>query len=281
VWMGIKKGLAPLERLHREIASRSHKDLSPVEESNAPMEVRPIIREINELMRRLGKTLEAQQRFISDAAHQLRTPLSGLKTQTSLALRQTDPASLRHSLDQLNTSADRTIRLVNQMLVLAQVEQGAERISELTLLDLGKLVRETTKEWVPSALKKDMDLGYEGLDSSVMVKGDMMRIKMMIDNLIDNAIKYSPKGSDITTKLEEVEESVILTVEDNGVGIPVGQRNAVFQRFYRILDNTVSGSGLGLSIVHEIATAHGARVSIEDPKGHQGTSVKIIFPRIL
>lgn len=278
VWVGIKKGLSPLNQLHREIAARSHIDLSPVKESDTPEEVRPIIHEINELMRRLGSTLETQQQFIADAAHQLRTPLSGLKTQVSLALRQTDPTSLRHSLDQMNASTDRTIRLINQMLVLAQVERGSETITELKLFDLGKLVRETTREWVPSALKKNIDLGYEGLGNSVMIRGDMMRIKMMIDNLIDNAIKYSPGMSNITARLECVAGTVILTVEDNGIGIPDGEKNAVFQRFYRIINNTVSGSGLGLSIVHEIAVAHGARVSIEDPEDHRGTSVKVIFP---
>ena len=279
VWIGIGKGLAPLARLHREIAARSHRDLSPIEETNTPQEVRPIIHEINNLMERLRKALEAQRRFIADAAHQLRTPLSGLKTQTSLALRQSDPASLQHSLDQLNTSTDRTIRLVNQMLVLAQVEPGSDKMLDLKPLDLGELVKETTKEWVSPALKKDIDLGYEGPDTSVIINGDMMRIKMIIDNLIDNAVRYSPNGSSVTTRIKEVEGSVILTVEDNGPGIPPAERDSVFQRFYRISDNPIAGSGLGLSIVNEIAMAQGASVSLEDPEGHQGIAVKVSFPR--
>ena len=279
VWIGIGKGLSPLEGLHREIAARSHRDLSPVEESNTPQEVRPIIHEINNLMERLRKALEAQRRFIADAAHQLRTPLSGLTTQTSLALRQSDPASLQHSLDQLNTSTERTIRLVNQMLALAQVEPGSDNIIHLKPLDLGELVKEATIEWVPPALKKGMDLGYEGPDSSVIINGDMIRIRMMIDNLIDNAIRYSPNGSSVTTRIKEVEGSVILTVADNGPGIPPEERKAVFQRFYRISDNPTAGSGLGLSIVNEIAMAHGASVSLEDPEGHQGIEVNVSFPR--
>ena len=280
VWTGIGRGLAPLERLHREIAARSDRDLSPVEESNTPEEVRPIIQEINELMGRLGRSLETQRRFIADAAHQLRTPLAGLKTQTSLALRQSVTGNLQHSLGQIDASADRTIRLVNQMLALAQVEPGSDRLFDLKPLDLGKLVRETVKEWVPAVIKKDMDLGYEGPDGSIMIDGDMVRVKMMIDNLIDNAVRYSPKGSSITTRLEEADGAVILTIEDNGAGIPPGERNAVFQRFYRVPDNPVAGSGLGLSIVQEIVTSHGARISIETPEGHPGTSVKVTFPRI-
>ncbi len=112
-----------------------------------------------------------------------------------------------------------------------------------------------------------------------MINGDMIRIRMMIDNLIDNAIRYSPNRSSVTTRIKEIEGSVILTVEDNGPGIPPEEREAVFQRFYRISDNPIAGSGLGLSIVNEIATAHGASVSLEDPEGHQGIAVKVSFPR--
>jgi two-component system sensor histidine kinase TctE len=231
VWTATGKGLAPLEQLHRDISMRSHRDLSPVEEGIAPKEVRPIIHEINELMRRLGETLVAQQRFIADAAHQLRTPIAGLKAQLSLALRQSDSESMRHSLDQLSLSADNTIRLVNQMLALAQVEPGSDRLFDLSPLDLGKLLRESTTEWVPSAIKKDMDLGYEGPHGPVMINGDEIRIKMMIDNLIDNAISYSPRGSSVTARIEEVEGAIVLIVEDHGPGIPPGERDAVFQRF--------------------------------------------------
>ncbi len=279
VWIGIAKGLSPLESLHREIAVRSHKDLRPIEESDIPQEVRPIIHEINRLMERLHKALEAQMRFVADAAHQLRTPLAGLKTQTSLALRQSDPVTLQHSLNQLNISADRTIRLINQMLVLAQVEPDSGKIFDLKPLDLGKIVKEATKEWVPPALKKGIDLGYEGPDNAIMINGDTVLIRTIIDNLIDNAIKYSPNGSSVTTRVKEVEGSVALTVEDNGSGIPPLEREAVFQRFYRISDNPMAGSGLGLSIVKEIAMAHGARVSLEDPQGQQGIAVRVIFPR--
>ena len=125
-----------------------------------------------------------------------------------------------------------------------------------------------------------MDLGYEGPGGSIMIDGDMVRVKMMIDNLIDNAVRYSSNGNSITTRLEEAGGSVILTVEDDGAGIPPGERNAVFQRFYRVPENPVAGSGLGLSIVQEIVTLHGARISIEAPEGHPGTSVRVIFPRI-
>jgi len=270
-----------LSRLQKEIAARSYKDLSPIEEGSVPQEVRPIIHEINELMERLRKTLEAQQKFIADAAHQLRTPLSGLKAQTTLAVRESDPGTLQQTLSLIDTSADSAIRLINQMLALAQVESGFGETIALKPLNLAELLRETTKEWVPSALRKDVDLGYEGPDTLIMVCGDMIRIKVLIDNLIDNAIKYSPPRSTVTTRIRESEGSVILTVEDNGLGIPHEERDRVFQRFYRILGTNVAGSGLGLSIVRQIATLHGAHVSLDDAEGHRGTSVKVTFPRLL
>ena len=280
VWIGITRGLAPLKKLEKEIAARSYKDLSPVEESSVPQEVRPIILEINKLMARLGQTLEAQQRFIADAAHELQTPLAGLKVQVNLAARQSDPVSLQHTLNLIDTSAERAIRLINQMLTLAQVESGAGETIDLKPVDLAELLRETTKEWVPSALGKNVDIGYEGTDTSIVVKGDAIRIKMLIDNLIDNAVKYSPAGSTVTTRIEETEQSVILTVEDNGPGIPPEGKNAIFQRFYRILGSGIAGSGLGLSIAQEIARSHRADVSIEDAPGHRGTSAKVTFSRM-
>jgi two-component system sensor histidine kinase TctE len=252
-----------------------------LEESSTPQEVRPIVHEINELMGRLRRALEAQQKFIADAAHQLRTPLSGLKIQTALATKESASASLQQTLHLINTSADQAIRLINQMLTLAQVESGAGEIFVLKPLDLVALLVETTKGWVPSAFRKNVDIGYEGPHAQIMIRGDAIRVRMLIDNLIDNAVKYSPTGSIVTTRIEETEGSIILTVEDNGPGIPREEKDAVFQRFHRILGSGVDGSGLGLSIVLEIATSHGAYVSIEDAEGHRGTSVKVTFPRTI
>jgi len=278
LWIGIGRGLAPLSKLQKEIAARSYRDLSPVEESSVPQEVRPIIHEINELMRRLGKTLEAQQKFIADAAHQLRTPLSGLKTQTELALRHNDPESLRHSLQHLNRSTNRTVHLVNQMLALAQVEFWANKALDLKPLDLRELAEAITMEWVPTALRKNIDLGYEGAHEAI-IAGDRVLIKMSIDNLLDNSIRYSSMGGYVTVRVETTDQSVILTIEDNGPGIPAEERKAVFQRFHRIPNRSGDGSGLGLSIVQEVAIAHGSAVVLDEPSRHQGLVVRITFPQ--
>lgn len=280
VWLGVGRGLAPLQQVQGEIASRSHRDLSPLAESNAPQEIQPLIHAINELMVRLDQAMSAQQCFIADAAHQLRTPLAGLKAQTDLALRQTDPEQQRRALEQLSAGTGRTVRLINQMLALAKVEPGADKSLELQPLDLDALAREIAMEWVPQALKKHIDLGYEGPSGAVSILGDALRLRMLLDNLIDNALRYSPSDSTVTVKVAMAENSAVLTVEDNGPGIPAAERDKVFQRFYRVLGNEEEGSGLGLSIVQEITHLHGARAEIgESSGGEKGTAVKVTFPR--
>ena len=278
VWFGISKGLQPLQHLRREIAARSHRDLSPVEDDRAPMEVHPIIDSINSLMARLDKAMTAQQSFVSNAAHQLRTPVAGLITQIDLASRQTDRESLLHSLQQLRISSERMARLVSQMLDLAKVGPDANKTIELKPLNLTEAVQAVTKAWFPHALGKNIDIGYEGPNEEIMINGDKFLMKILLDNLLDNALRYSPPGSSVTTKLKK-NDSIILSVEDNGPGIPVEERDSVFQRFYRILGNDVEGSGLGLSIVKEIANLHEATVAIDDPEDRAGTVVKLIFKK--
>ena len=276
VWLGISRGLQPLQHLRREITARSHRDLSPVEDGHAPMEVLPIIDSINGLMARLDEAMSAQQRFVSNAAHQLRTPVAGLITRIDLALRHTDRESLLHSLQQLRMSAERIARLVSQMLDLAKVGPDANKMPELKLLNLTETLQEVTKAWFSHALEKKIDIGYEGPTDKIIINGDKFLMKILLDNLLDNALRYSPPGSSVTTKLEK-NGGIILSVEDNGPGIPVEERDSVFQRFYRILGNNAEGSGLGLSIVKEIANLHEASVVIDDPGDHGGTVVKLIF----
>ncbi len=278
LWMGVSRGLRPMESLHNEIAARSHNDLSPIEEGHTPREMQPIIYAVNDLMSRLESALVSQQRFIADAAHQLRTPVAGMKTQIGLTLGQTDNKSLQHSLQQLNNSAGRIGRLVNQMLDLAQVEPDANKAIVLKSVDLTKIVKSATMEWVPLALKRNLDLGFEGPEKEIIIQGNALRIKMLLDNLIDNAVRYSPQGGSITTRLENSDE-VTLSVEDSGSGVPAEERSLVFQRFYRILGNDAEGCGLGLSIARGIADLHRAKIFIDEPKTHKGTLIKVIFPK--
>jgi two-component system sensor histidine kinase TctE len=276
VWLGVRKGLSSLHYLRQEITDRTYRDLSPLKENEAPIEVQPLMHAINTLMERLGCVLEEQRRFIADAAHQIRTPLSGLKILTDVALSQTDPSDAVRSLQQLSKSVNRMIHIVNQMLALAQVEPGAANLLDLYPLNILEFAKGITMEWVPRALEKNIDLGFEGSTEELTIRGDKVRLKMLLDNLLDNAIRYSPQGGCITTRLEKT-DNIILSVEDEGQGIPSQERDLVLQRFYRILGNDSEGSGLGLSIVAEIAKSHGATIVIDEPKNHKGTIVMIIF----
>ena len=194
VWYGVGRGLAPLSTLRREIENRSHRDLSALPEEQAPQEVRPLIHAMNGLLARLGGAIAAQQRFIADAAHQLRTPIAGLKTQTELALRQTQPEDVQVTLRQLQTATEQSTRLINQLLSLARAEPGARREHASERLDLARLARDTTTDWVPRALARKIDLGYDGGDNAAWIVGDSFLLGELLRNLLDNAIRYTQEG---------------------------------------------------------------------------------------
>ncbi len=278
VWYGVARGLAPLSHLRREIEHRSHRDLSPLPEEHAPNEVRPLIRAMNDLLARLSATLAAQQRFIADAAHQLRTPLAGIKTQTELALRQSQPGETQATLRQLQTATEQATRLVNQLLSLARAEPGAKQERSTELLDIGTLARDTTTEWVPRALEGNVDLGFDGPDAAARVHGDAFLLKEMLNNLLDNAIRYTQPGGQVTVRIAPDTRQVTLAVEDTGPGIPERDRERVFERFYRALGSGAEGCGLGLAIVREIAQSHGAQIMLDSGPGGSGTTVRISFP---
>ncbi len=276
VWLGVRRGLMPLQQVRQAIASRSERDLSPLAEQNAPHEIQPLLRAINGLMQKLGQTLEVQQRFVADAAHQLRTPLAGLTTQSEYALRQTDPESLRRSLDQIRTSAERTNRLIHQLLMLARSETSRDTPAVFEQLDLNALTREVASEWVPRAMSRDVDLGFEGQDGIVTISGNRILLHEMLANLIDNAIRYIPAGGKVTVRLSHPRQPLI-SVEDNGLGIPVEERERVFERFHRLPGTGGDGSGLGLAIVREIARTHGALVWITEGTGGKGARACVQF----
>jgi two-component system sensor histidine kinase TctE len=278
VWYAVGRGLAPLTALQREIANRSHRDLSALPEEETPKEVRPLIHAMNELLERLSLVLAAQQRFIADAAHQLRTPLAGLKTQTELALRQAQSDEARNTLRQLHTATEQTTRLVNQLLSLARAEPGAGRAQSAEKLDLARLARDTTTEWVPRAIERDIDLGFDSPLAGAAIRGDSFLLKEMLNNLLDNAIRYTQAGGQVTVRVTPDTTSIFLSVEDNGPGIPSAERGRVFERFHRVLGTGADGCGLGLAIVREIAQSHGGDAALASGTGGAGTLVKITLP---
>ncbi len=277
VWFGLSKGIAPLEEIRRTIRDRKPQDLSPIDPSDAPEEIRPFIDSINELMRRLSLSLQAQQRFVADAAHQMRTPLAGLKTQAELALRQHDLKGIEQSMKLIAVGADRASRLVSQLLALARAESPAQ--APMQRLGMHELSEEVAREWVAKAQDKSIDLGYEpaaGADAAI-VEGDAVLLKEMIGNLIDNAIRYTLAGGIVTLRLALSSDSVTIDVEDNGIGIPEGERDLVFERFYRVLGTGSEGSGLGLAIVREITELHHGSVVLIPAA--TGAVFRVILPR--
>ncbi len=262
--LAVKHGLKPLQRLTRDIALRSPQDLSLIPESKVFIEVKTLTDTINDLLAKLSLTLGAQQKFIANAAHQLRTPLAGLKLQVERARRETDLGSMEPALAQIQTSADRASHLVSQLLLLARSESG-KGVYEFELIDLNQLVKEVCIEWAPKAMQKQQELSFEGLDKILWVNGNAVLLRELLANLLDNAIEYGREEGHITIRLA-ADQTVCLEVEDDGCGIPVAERAKVFERFYRVQDSFGDGCGLGMAIVKEIADLHKAKVELLDGK---------------
>lgn len=277
VWFGLSRGLRPLTRLRKTIEARSADDLSPIATRRVPEELEPLVEAFNDMLERVKRSVEAQQRFVADAAHQMRTPLTGLKTQAQFAMRERDPEALRHSLRQIASGVDRAGRLINQLLTLARTEggEGAHRVH--VPLDLSLLLREVVEDWVMIALGKDIDLGYEA-EPGLMISGNDFLLRELIKNLIDNALRYTPADGRVTCRLRLLGASVLLEVEDNGIGLTAEQAEMVFERFYRVDDSTTEGSGLGLAIVQEIALQHEAKALLIPNYPGKGVTAMIIFP---
>jgi two-component system, OmpR family, sensor histidine kinase TctE len=273
VWFGVKRGLQPLARLSEEIKARSSGDLRPIDAAGAPEEARPLVGALNGLLDEVSAASRKQQRFLADAAHQLRTPLAGLQAHTELALAQPIPESCRAQLEQVHKATIRTARLANQLLALARAEPGARSSSEK--IDLKDLAGAQAETWVRQSLARDIDLGFE-LEPAA-VEGDAFLLREALSNLVHNAVEYSPRGGRVTVRTGRRNGHAFLEVEDDGPGIAPQERSRVLERFYRVPGTPGTGSGLGLAIVREIAASHAASISIKDGAG-RGCRVGITFP---
>jgi two-component system sensor histidine kinase TctE len=280
VWFGLSRGLAPLKVLQRRIRNRRPDDLSPIDTRAAPEEIAPLVDAFNDLLLRLGQNVNAQKRFIADAAHQMKTPLAGLRTQSELALREHDPDEQRRTLEQIARGSQRAGNLLTQLLSLARTENLREAVA-MERVDLDALSRTILADWVPMAIERGIDLGYACEGPVGPIAGHPILLREMLNNLVDNALRYTPRGRTVTIHLRARLRTVTLEVEDTGPGIPEPERALVFERFYRVLGTEVDGSGLGLAIVREIAEQHGASVRIEashpdhDPPGARFV---VVFP---
>ena len=277
IWTGVNRGLIPLNDLARMIARRSAKEFDPIADAGVPLEVRSLTNTINDLMQRLGSTLITQQRFIENAAHQLRTPLAGLKIQAERALSADNPESMRLALTHIKNSTNRLAHLNTQLLVLARSESISHSALELRRIDLTRLVRECCMAWVPRALERKIELGFEAPDTVVQVFGDDVLLRELLGNLLDNAISYGKAGGHISVSIESTPHFKLI-VEDDGPGIPLSEHDKIFERFYRLPGSPGDGCGLGLAIVKEIADLHDASISISSRSEEDyGTRIEAVF----
>jgi two-component system sensor histidine kinase TctE len=273
--VGVKRGLRPLHTLADEIAQRSSRDLRPIPDRHVFLEVRALTDTINDLLARLGLAIATQQRFIANAAHQLRTPLAGLKLQAERALREQDLPAMKPALMQIQSCADRMSHLTTQLLILARSEP-IDGDYELRPVDLCKLAKETCMDWAPKALQRHMELSFESLKQTLTVRGDEVLLRELLANLLDNAICYGQEQGNILVKIKGY-PSPRLIVEDDGPGIPEAEMDRVFERFYRIPGSPGDGCGLGLAIVKEIADLHQARLELNRTSAAGGTRIDLIF----
>jgi two-component system sensor histidine kinase TctE len=271
VWFALSRGLSPLAELQQRIRARRPDDLSPIDSGQVPEEISPLVRSLNDMLGRLSQSIQMQKRFIADAAHQMKTPLAGMRMQSELAMRETDYEEIHRSLAQLSKSSESATRLVNQLLALARAENQTPEAKPFVPVELCELARNTVQDWVQNSFAHRIDLGFEQPGHPIMVRGNPVMLREMLSNLIDNAIRYTPEGGSVTVRVrtEAFEGKAVLEVEDTGPGIPPAERAHVFERFYRILGSNVEGSGLGLSIVREIAQQHEADIEIlNNPRSH-------------
>lgn len=281
-WVGIGAALAPLLRLRREVEGRSPVDLAPLQINAAPQEVRALVQALNALLSSVQHNVSAQQRFIANAAHQLRTPLAGLKSQTEVALKSTADAPLLARLGLVHQSAVRAAHLLNQLLMLARAEPEAAGAQEKVPLEIVRFVNDLVADCVPRALKAGIDLGLGGqnvdLDQPIsgLVLANPMLLQEAVLNVLDNAIEYAGRGAEVTVKVELFDKDALITVSDNGPGIQEADRERVFERFVR-RTHEGTGCGLGLAIVKEIVTQHGGTVALTESQS-RGLSVLIRLP---
>ncbi len=277
LWVGLRRGLNPLNRLHDQVARRDANDIRPLDAADAPEDVVPLINAFNQMLHRVQQNNIAQKRFIANAAHQLRTPLAGVRMQTELALRSTEPSAMAEALQRIATGSERSTHLINQLLTLARAETDAEDAIRFESVDLVSLARTGVEEAFPLAAQKYIDLGLETGGGTAQIKGSPLLVKEMLANLVDNAIRYTPVGGHVTVRLG-TGGGITLEVEDNGIGIPEGERHLVFDRFYRAVGSKEPGTGIGLAIVKEIVARHGATIAALSPVSGQGTLMRVIFP---
>ena len=275
-WAGVTHGLEPLQRVRAQLLARRAQDLTPVADADAPEELLPLVDAFNALLARMREVAASQQRFVANAAHQLRTPLAGLQMHLELLLRREHPPEERDELERLHRAVIRAGHLTRQLLALARAAGDGPSTRPLQVVNIKDMAEEAAQRWVPQALQRGLDLGF-ALEPAP-VRADSVLIGDLLDNLIDNALRYTPAGGSVTVRCGLLRGRPFVMVEDDGPGIPAGERRKVLERFYRLPGTAGEGSGLGLAIVNEVAERYQGTLELESGPQGQGIRVTAVFP---
>lgn len=279
IWILINKGLQPLNQVISQVRKRHPEHLQPLKVSHTPKEIQPLIIEINQLLQRLKEGLSREQHFAADAAHEIRTPLAIIKTLAQTAINSKNPKDIEFALKKIIDSVDRATHVMIQLMNMSKTMTDMNKKSNFQAINLAKLASECLSELVPQALEKNIELDFESENNCPNIQGNPIALNILIRNLVDNAIRYSPKETHIYIKIYSTEESVVLEVRDEGPGIPKAKKDKVFERFYRAQNqHAPQGTGLGLSIVKQIAELHDAQWSLEEPLSGTGVVFRVFIP---
>ena len=280
LWLGVRQALLPLEKLAQRLQKQDQYNIEPITDDSAPSEIQPLTHALNDLLLRLDTAMGAQRKFIEDAAHQLRTPLTALKIYIEEAQNAKDNVQLKMALEHLQAASDRAVRLSNQLLSLARAEPNVATAQGFQLIDLHQLALDVGAEWVPRAIAKGLELSFESSDVPIIMRADPMLLQEALNNLLDNAIKYHPGNGRIVLTVKSNPSPTIM-VADDGAGISLEDRPNVFKRFYRGEQRLSTGSGLGLSIAQEIARNHGGTASLTEGLDERGVCVVLTLSNFL
>lgn len=277
IWIIIGFSLRSLKKIAQEVSNRAPTYLEPVDLHAVPEEIVPLIDELNKLFLQLRQAFEREKRFAADAAHELRTPLAALKTQAQVALKTHDENERKAILQNVIFGVDRSAHVVQQLLTLSRLVPEASSMEDLTEINLTKTAAETIAQIAPMAVEKNIDIELSSPNENITLIGNITALRILIRNLVDNAIRYTPKGGMVRVAILSEPQLIILRVTDTGPGIPAELRSRVFERFYRVLGSSSSGSGLGLAIVQQIARLHRAEVKLGSPPNGIGLQVEVCF----
>lgn len=278
IWVIVGRGLDPLKKVAKEVRHRAPTYLKAVDLTLVPTEIEPLVTELNHLFQRLQEAFDREKRFTADAAHELRTPLAALKTFAEVALRAKTPEERKDALLKVLAGVNRGTHVIQQLLTLNRVTPEAIRDTAVSF-DLTEEAKEIAIQLAPEAVNKNIDLEMIHCDKPTVIAGYPTAIGILIRNLVDNAIRYSPNGSKVTIKPEYHNDQLVLHVIDNGPGVPKEMRERIFERFFRVIGSDATGSGLGLGIVQQIAKLHHATIKLETPENGRGLDFQVWFPK--